>query len=196
MRRRHALSLVAVAPLFSGCSAVSSFGSGSSRSEGSVLAERRAPSREELPTRPRPPAEEPPGATGDTASPRAYPERPREYTEGSVSTFVQSYERAYRRNDVLADHGRDLEVQDSVFDWAVTLDATGTAGVGKCQYRSSYRAERTTPVYSDSPTTVATYYVDDATVVRASDTAADQLDRRDDLSPDPWESGVVLEPSE
>lgn len=112
MHRRRLLSLVAAAPLFSGCSTISPSRSADSPSESansppedSVLAKRGSPTRDELPTESRPPAEEPADATEDTVSPREYPTKPTEYTDQSVRTFVESHERAFVCNDFLARTG-------------------------------------------------------------------------------------------
>lgn len=195
MRRRRFLSLVAAAPLGSGCSTISSSGGAKSPTEDSILATRDPPSREELPTNRRPPAEDPPDATEDTVSPRSYPTRPTEYTDQSVRTFVRSYELAYRRNDLLERRGNTLVSQSSSFDWTVTLDVDGDAGIGRCKYRySETTRENGDTIVGDSATNAVTYYVDDSMIVRARDTGS--VDQRGELHPDPWESGIVLEPSE
>ncbi len=195
MRRRRLVSLVAAAPLFSGCSTVPWSDERTSQSGDSVLADRDPPSRDELPTETRPPAERPPDTTADTVSPRPYPTRPAEYTDRSVRTFVRSHERALRRNESLAGWGGSLVSQRSTFDWSITLAADGDAGVGRCQYSYSEAADDDDDHVVGAPATnVVTYYVDDSVIVRARDSGS--VDRRDELHPDPWESGVALEPVE
>jgi len=182
------LSAVAVVPLFAGCSAPS-------LSDDSVLEKRDPPSRDELSTEPRPPAEEPADATDETVSPRAYPTKPPSYEDGAVRQFAESYERAYRRNDLLGRRGSALVRQGFSFDWSETIAADEGAGVGRCQYRYDETIDDGDGVIvGDSPTTVVTYYVDDSMLVRAE--ATGEADERDELDPDPWRTGVILEPAQ
>lgn len=189
MHRRRVLALVATAPLLAGCNSASTTG------EDSLLGERERPSPSDLQTATRPPATEPPDPMEDTVSPLSYPDRPTSYTTESVAAFVEEYERAYRRNGLLADHGRSLIAQMSAFHWTHTLAADDDAGVGRAQYAYSESVEQADGVVvGDSPILAVTYYVDDSVVVRAQDTG--ERENRDVLEPDPWETGVVLEPTE
>lgn len=148
----------------------------------------------ELPTEARPPAEKPPDAAQDTVSPRDYPAKPTEYTDQSIQTFVESHERAYRRNGLLARWGSAVVSQGFEFDWTVTLNTNEGAGIGRCQYRYNWTTkEGDDYTVGDSATIVVTYYVDDSMIVRAEDTG--RVERRHELAPDPWESGVILEPA-
>jgi hypothetical protein len=91
--------------------------------------------------------------------------------------------------------GSRLIAQACHFDWTVTLETDGRAGLGRCQYTYNETYESSDGlVTGDSPTTVVTYYVDESLIARAEKTGA--ANERDALDPDPWESGVVLEPSE
>jgi hypothetical protein len=182
------LSTVAAAPFLAGCSTISSSGD-------SVLEKREPPSRDELSTESRPPAEEPADATDETVSPRAYPTKPPSYGDDATRQFVESYERAYRRNDLLGRRGSALVTQGFSFDWSETIAADEEAGVGRCQYRYDETTEDGDGVIvGDSPTTVVTYYVDDSMLVRTE--ATGEADERDELDPDPWRTGVILEPAE
>lgn len=217
MHRRRVLALIAASPFLAGCNSApssetpdgSSGPSGESpertttRAESStpttvsdsLLRERARPTPADLPTVVRPPAAEPPNPTEDTVSPLPYPDKPASYTAETVAEFVQSYERAYRRNGLLDEYGRSLIGQTSAFDWTHTLAVADDAGVGRSQYRYSETVERTNGiVIGDSPTHVVAYYVDDAVVVRAERTG--RQENRDVLAPDPWETGVALEPAE
>lgn len=192
MRRRRVLALVATAPLVAGCSTVLPSESGG------VLDSRESPQHDKLLSKPLPPAEEPLDATEDTVAVLQYPGKPTSYTSQPVQSFVENHERAYRRNEVLGRNGGDLVAHRFDFDWTVALDASEKAGVGRCQY-SYTTTERSDsddagPVVGDSPTYVVTYYVDDSMTVRAEGTGP--TERQDELSPDPWESGVVLEPAD
>lgn len=195
MYRRRVLAVLAPALLLAGCNSESADGptgeSTTTNGERTVLDEREPPSPERLPSAVRPAAEEPPNASDDTVAPIGYPERPESYTDESVGAFVESYERAYRRNGLLAEYGGSLIDQGTAVDWVRTLDATTTAGVGQLQYRYSATIDEGEEiVVSDSPTVVATYYVDDSVVARAE--ATGRRERRDVLDPDPWEAGEVL----
>lgn len=194
MRRRRMLSLAvaATASTVAGCST-----SQSSESNG-VLDSREPPAHDDLLSKPRPPAEEPIDATEDTVPALHYPTKPTSYTSQSVRSYVENHERAYRRNEVLGKYGAGLVAHRFDVDWTVALDTSEKAGVGRCQY-SYTTTERSdsdgaAPVVGDSPTYVVTYYVDDSEVVRAEGTGP--TESRGELAPDPWESGVVLEPAD
>jgi len=167
-----------------------------SQSPDSLLAKRDPPSREALPSEHRPPAEEPGDATEETASPIEYPSKPVEYTDQSVETFVESHERAYRRNEALASEGGSLVSTSLDVDWTVTLDANGDAGIGRCKYR--YETElKSGDGYAEGSShgyLFTTYYVDESMIVRAitRDAGFGSLE----LDPDPWRSGVILESAE
>lgn len=195
MLRRDVLAVLSSVLLLSGCNSGSSDGTTNEATttdgETTLLADRDPPPAEGLPTTVRPAAGEPPNPSGDTVAPTGYPERPESYTDESVGGFVEGYERAYRRNGLLAEYGGSLIDQGTAVDWVRTLDATTTAGVGRLQYRYSATIDEGEEiVVSDSPTVVATYYVDDSVVVRAA--ATGRRERRDVLDPDPWETGEVL----
>lgn len=188
MKRRHFLFFAATSPFFAGCNILSQSG-------GFLLGKTGPPSREDLESAPRPPAEAPPGATEETVSPREYPSTPSSFDADAVERFVESHERAYRSNALLERFGGDLVSYAPDWDWTVSLDTNDDAGVGRCSYRYSDRVDQGdgSEAIGDSPTIVVTYYVDDSMIVRAEDTMRDTT--RNELSPDPWETGVVLEPA-
>lgn len=82
------------------------------------------------------------------------------------------------------------------FEWTVALEADGNAGIGRCEYQYGTEIEDGDTIAEGSSHgyIVVTYYVDDSMIVRAKDRGG--VNRSDELDPDPWESGVVLEPSE
>lgn len=159
-----------------------------------LLGKSGPPSREDLESARRPPVEDPPESTEDTVSPREYPSTPSSFGADAVEQFVESHERAYRCNALLEQFGADLVSFEPDWDWTVALDSDGDAGVGRCSYRYSDRVDQGdgSEAIGDSPTFVVTYYVDDSLIVRAEDTG--RVKSRNELSPDPWETGVILEP--
>lgn len=185
MDRRRFLA-AAAGGLLAGCSSQST--------EGETLLERPIPPpREDLDTAPRPPAEAPPDARDDTVDPRQYPSKPTEYDEATLENFVESHEKAYRRNAVLDRWGGDVVQMSFNRFWTATLATKDGAGVGKCEYKYSYLEDdgEGPKVASDSTFWEVSYYVDDSTIVRAEATSHDE--RTTDLSPDLWKTGVVLE---
>lgn len=195
MDRRRFLSLVALSPMVAGCSVLAPSTSTPTTTEDTILGKPSPPPVGELRTDTRPPAEEPTGVTSETVPPMEYPTKPTVYDEGSVKAFVESHERAYRRNALLDRWGNALVSHDYSWDWTVSLATDGDAGVGRCQYRYSTREQRDgTDVLGDSPTYVVTYFVSDSTIVRAEDTG--RVERRGALAPDLWETGVVLKPAD
>jgi hypothetical protein len=219
MRRRRFLALVAASPLLAGCNSIPSSGTADepSRTQGetqqqtttnpdtdsetrttvsdALLRERDPPSPEQLPTAARPPATEPPNATEDTNEPLSYPDNPASYTAEAVGEFVEAYERAYRRNDLLDEYGSALAGQGLYPNGVETLAVTEGAGVGRIQYTYSATVKQADGyVIDDSVVYLVTYYVDESVVVRAATT--DQREHRDVLVPDPWESGVILKSHE
>lgn len=185
MRRRRFLGVVASTPFVAGCSGILQSGNG-------VLDDRGPPPRGQLRTQARPPAERPVDATEDTVESLQYPTKPPTYDDQSVQTFVEAHERAYRRNELLDQYGGSFLSHSFDFAWTATIDTSGQAGVGRCQYTFTTRLEDGDDVVvGDSATNVVTYYVDDAMVVRARGTG--EADQRRVLAPDPWKTGVVLE---
>lgn len=198
MHRRRVLSLVSATavPGVAGCTT----GTDSDDTDEGLLADRGSPPVDKLLSETRPSAERPRDANEETVDPIWYPGKPASYSSRSVRSFVETFERAYRRNEVLGKYGGGLVAHRFDFDWTAALDASETAGVGRCQYsyttaeRSDSADDDASRIVGDSPTYVVTYYVDDSVVVRAEDSG--KVDRRDELTPDPWESGVVLEDAE
>lgn len=198
MDRRQFLSLTIATPLFAGCTSLSSSeDSPDGTAENTLLGNRSPPSREDLDTALRPPAEEPPDATDETVPPIQYPTKPTTYDETSITQFVDAHERAYQRNEPLERLGGDLTDHTFWWHWTVSLGTSENAGVGRGQYRYAYTRQEDgtgTEVVSDGPRVVVTYYVDESMIVRAQKEG--EASRRDELAPDPWESGVILEPAD
>lgn len=188
MQRRRLLGAVASFPFVAGCSQVLSSGNG-------VLADRDVPERDQLLERSRPPAERPADAGEETVESLQYPAKPTTYNDETVKTFVETHERAYRRNNLLDKYGGDLVYHNVDFSWTVTIDTSGHAGVGRCQYTFTTRIQDGDDyIVGDSATNLVTYYVDEEMIVRARDTGA--TDHRQGLAPDPWKTGVVLDDGE
>lgn len=188
MRRRRLLGVVASLPFVAGCSRIL-------QSDTGVLADREVPEQDQLLERTRPPAERPDAASEETVESLQYPAQPPTYNNETVQTFVETHERAYRRNELLDKYGGNLVSHRFDFSWTVTIDTSGQAGVGRCQYTFTTRIEDGDDyIVGDSATNVVTYYIDDDMIVRAQDTG--ETDQRHTLAPDPWKTGVVLDPGE
>lgn len=110
--------------------------------------------------------------------PRPYPERPGEIAPAPVTTFVESYEGAYRFNEILADvaaSGHCLnELEATVTGSTVTATANGV--VGEVTTRSSYTGgtcpgtagtDTATPLpHADFFSRTAQYYVTERFLLR------------------------------
>lgn len=156
-----------------------------------ILEMRDRPSEEMLNSVDLPPAEPPKNKTSDTVSPINYPAPLRKFTEDDVESNVDSFERAYRRNLLLREHGRFLIEQSFDVDWVQALVVGEDAAIGRIQYRYSESIDQGGEVViGDSPTIVASYYLDESLVVRAEDKG--RREQRDELDPDPWETGEIL----
>ena len=188
MQRRRYLWLLTTTPILAGC--LSDFSSGEE-----IRGEPVPPSGDDLETAPRPFAEEPSNVTDETVSPKEYPDKPTSYNDGAVVEFVEAHERAYRRNTLLNRFGGNLVSHRSYWDWTESLETTENAGVGRCQYNySETQRENGEEIIGDSPNIVVTYYVDDSMIVRAEDMGS--ASNRNEMYPNPWETGVVLNPPE
>lgn len=219
MRRRRLLALVATSPFLAGCNGLSpseepdesprtsreptelttTTPSGESEPattvSDAIFRERDPPSPDTLTTADRPSATEPPNATQDTVSPLSYPAEPASYTTETVADFVEAYESAYRRNSLLQEHQSTLIAQGAFVRSTGTLATAADAGIGRMQYvySASYE-DGEQVVVEDSAMHLVTYYVSESVVVRAGIT--DRAEQRGILRPDPWMTGVVLEPTE
>ncbi|WP_232686933.1 hypothetical protein [Halobacterium zhouii] len=186
MHRRRVLALAASSVLLAGCSGSQS-----------VLQRRDPPSTGELLTAERPPAEPPRNATDETAPPLDYPAKPASYTEQSAASFVEQYERAYRRNTLLERRGGELVSHDSDFAFTTPLAVSSEACVVRTQYRYTTiekEAGSEQRTAGHSPWMLVTCYVDDSLVVRAERDG--DRDEKNVLRPDPWKTGTILEPAE
>lgn len=135
----------------------------------------------------------PPPYAGESISRARYPPRPESLSDAErIVGYVEKYERAYRRNDLLVDYGADLEQFDMSAPLGRIYDAPDGAAVVRLEYSFSFKARRGgATVHGDSLLNYATYYVDDEVLIRASS-------RRDvaDASapaPDPWDTGTPVE---
>lgn len=188
MQRRRFLSVTAASGLLAGCNILSP-------SDDYLLGKAGPPSGEDLESARRPAAKEPPDATDDTVEPKEYPTKPTSFNDETIEAFVESHERAYRHNAILDRWGSDVVTIGFRVFWATTLASKEEAGVGKCEYKYNFtEKEGDQYVVTDSATMEVTYYVDGSMIVRAEDTGHGQ--RREELDPDPWDSGVILKPAE
>lgn len=148
-----------------------------------TAATERVPPDCEDPSRPEP-------ETGsDSVEPATYPSRAESpANEAAVADYVQAYEAAYRRNALLEEHGGRLDnVQIGIGEPRFFESPPGSV-IARVSYRYGYRVGST---HADSTTTHASYYVDDAVVVRAG--RAGPLEDESELVPDPLANGTVLE---
>lgn len=139
----------------------------------------------------RPPApsadDDPPGE----ADRYRYPERPDSLAdESAVVSYVESYERAYRLNDLRTEHGSDL-VHAGVFQYETWVhEATADTAIVRVKYAFGYGIDRHDgQVEADSPTIYASYAVDDDAVLRAVERGYQEDESG--LNPDPAAGSVV-----
>jgi hypothetical protein len=140
-------------------------------------------------------------AIGDAETPSdasRYPARPDSLSdESAVETYLTQYERAYRRNALAEQHGDELTTAGVPLGSTRWFDSQEGAAVVRVRYTYYYNyadssdPETTATVHADSPTTYATYYLDDRVLVRAGEYG--MLDDESALRPDPWDSGRVVE---
>ncbi len=123
----------------------------------------------------------------DAVAPASYPGPPSDRTdESDLTGFAESFERAFRRNGLVREHGGDLVEFGFTTDETWTENAPDDGGVAGVEYRYHYTLRD--GVIADSPTNVAVYYVDASVAVRAH-----ARGRRDaGTEPDPMEEGVTV----
>ena len=135
------------------------------------------------------------GTSGEDASAAlAYPQRPESLADQSaVVDYVTRYERAYRRNDLRTEHGSALRTVGLAVEGTRTYDAPEGAAIVRVRYTFYYEVggPTETPVHADSPTTYASYYVDESVVLRAA--ASGLREDESALDPDPLAEGVPVE---
>lgn len=93
-------------------------------------------------------AADPPHPTDAAADPRSYPDRPTDLTPETLEPFLESYERAYRYNDMIASHpekyGRTNEVTVWIDSVAVDTDDDGYTATVSGQVQTDF-IDRETP---------------------------------------------------
>ncbi|MBX0288523.1 twin-arginine translocation signal domain-containing protein [Halomicroarcula sp. F28] len=145
------------------------------------------------PERDRPTCVEPTRPDPDSGSgavdPVSYPETRPEVSESSaMAEYIAAYETAYRTNWLLEEHGSELtDVYFGVGE-PTYFDSLPASVTGRLRYTYGFELES---AIADSPTIYASYYVDDAVVVRAEHRG--WLRDEDVLEPNPLDSGHVLE---
>jgi hypothetical protein len=122
-----------------------------------------------------------------------YPQRPESLSdESKVLSYVEAYERAYRLNDVYSQYGADLD-HASIFVYDTwTHEAPEGAAIARLKYPYSYGVNRDVgSMEADSPYIYASYYIDEAVVLRAS--IMGHREEESKLVPDPMEEGRPME---
>ncbi|MFC7097719.1 hypothetical protein [Halobaculum marinum] len=112
--------------------------------------------------------------------------------ESTLLSYVKEYERAYRLNDLYTEYGDNLD-HGTIFIYETwTYEAPEDAAIArlKCPYSHGY-TQGDSQVEADSPTIYASYYIDDAVVLRASKTGYQEDESK--LDPDPIEWGLPME---
>lgn len=124
----------------------------------------------------------------DTVEPISYPPIS-ELLDGTDG--VVEYERAYRRNSLVATEGQSLVGFGMSNVDATEHDSPDSSNVVRVEYTFYYETEDENGevTITDSPTINASYYVDDAVVIRAEKRGPTD----DGLDPDPLADGEVLE---
>jgi hypothetical protein len=125
-----------------------------------------------------------------------YPGRPDSLAdESAVAAYLARYERAYRRNALAEGYGAELTTAGVPLGATRTFPSREGSAVVRLRYRYYYEyaddPNTTAVIHADSPTTYATYYLDDRVLVRAE--TSGPLNDESALRPDPWTSGTVVE---
>lgn len=136
-------------------------------------------------SRPEPNALEDP----DAVSPGSYPDPPDDAgAEAALTEYVENFERAYRRNRLVASEGSALIRFGFSPRETWVVDSSSGAGVGGVQYTYWFEIDKGGITHFDSSNQVAVYYVDESVAVRAHEEG-----RRDaGIEPDPREAGVEV----
>jgi len=123
----------------------------------------------------------------NVVEPASYSGPPSDPTdEGDLTSYVESFERAFRRNSLVREHDGGL-VEFGIGDQETwTKSAPAGAGVAGIEYTFHYTDRRGT--IADSGMNLAVYYVDTSVAVRAHERGR----REDGTHPDPWEDGVTV----
>ncbi|MFD1586300.1 hypothetical protein ACFR9U_04860 [Halorientalis brevis] len=135
------------------------------------------------------PNSDPPGEAGRYT----YPDRPDSLSnESTVRTYVKSYERAYRLSALHEDYESSLDHAGVSVSNMWTHEAPEGAMIVRLKYRYRYGYEEGgSPIEADSPTIYASYYIDDAVMLRAVH-EGNQEDESG-LDPDPVKQGQPVE---
>lgn len=130
-----------------------------------------------------------PGSGSEVVEPASYPNEPPSLADDeAVAAYVRAYEEAYRRNDLIEQHGNELrDVQIGVGEPRFYESPPGSR-IARTTYTYGYTVGST---IADSPNTHVSYYVDNSVVVRAEHVGV--LDDEGELEPDPLVDGEVLE---
>lgn len=131
---------------------------------------------------------EPENGSGNI-EPAAYPEAPPAFDQiEAMADFIVAYEEAYRTNALLEKYGRELREVHLGIGEPRFFDSTPESTIARVKYTYGFD---TNELVADSPTTYASYYIDDSVLSRAEQEGV--LDDESILKPDPLTDGNVLQ---
>jgi len=140
----------------------------------------------------RPPSPTPDADPPGDAERYTYPTRPDSLSNGTVRSYVERYERAYRLNKLHSEWETNLIHASVVSEDTNIYDAPDGAAIAQVKYAYDAEIEGDDgPIEIDSPTIYASYYVDDEVVLRAVNTELQEDVSR--LVVDPVEQGQPVE---
>ncbi|QLG60648.1 hypothetical protein [Halorarum salinum] len=203
IRRRNLLTGVGLSGILAGCLGTERLAgnddaettteqTGLSR-EGTSFEDRDEPPDYDCETADRPEPDAPDTSAEEAVEPTSYPD-PLDSFDDDDSTveYVEAYERAYRRNTLVAEWGARLTQFFVGIEGTKSFSSPGNAALVRIQYHYSETVERSGgTVIGDSPTIFVTYYLDQSVLIRA-----ESSDRPEDLAaldPDPWLAGDPVE---
>lgn len=129
-----------------------------------------------------------------SVEPADYPERPGSLSDAAaVRTYVEDYERAYKRNEWLEQLEAELVGFGMDVERTWNHDSAAGTAIARLKYTFWFTDEEEdgSLAAGHSEVIYASYYVDDAVVLRAADAG-----RREDVvarDPDPLETGEPVE---
>lgn len=163
-------------------------------SEGGTSFEGRdEPPEYDCETADRPEPDAPDASEEEAVEPLSYPDPLDSFDDDTTTIeYVEAYERAYRRNTLVAEWGAQLIQFSMGIEGTKRFDSPVDAALVRIQYHYSETVEQSDgTVVGDSPTIFVTYYLDQSVVIRAE--SSDRPEDLDALDPDPWLAGNPVE---